>query len=205
MSTTRTNIRYVMTVDPSLVCSGWALFDYLSGELVGVGQIRSSPNQRIFSERIAYIQERIVKVLISCQLGNKDILVCEGPTSMKDPAAAIKVEQVRGIFETIARQNQVTVPGRVNPRSVQSSVLGMRGCQLKRQLVKESAVVMVMQCYARPLERLGFEVTKVALKKYQDIVDAILVGAYVMSQLKIVRNLTTDELSGMLDSGKRYK
>jgi Holliday junction resolvasome RuvABC endonuclease subunit len=152
MSTTRTNIRYVMTVDPSLVCSGWALFDYLSGELVGVGQIRSSPNQRIFSERIAYIQERIVKVLISCQLGNKDILVCEGPTSMKDPAAAIKVEQVRGIFETIARQNQVTVPGSVrNARlsiktSISKRISGCNGNAMLCSSIRETRVRSYKSC-----------------------------------------------------------
>ena len=103
---------------------------------------------------------------------------------MKDPNAAIKVEQVRSIFETLARNSGIYVPGRINPRSVQYEILGIKGKQIKRILVKDIAVNAVYNLYLESLESLGFLCTKSNLRRHQDIVDAILIGNLAMTKMQ---------------------
>src|SRR5689334_2486040 len=122
--------RYLLSVDPSLTCSGWALFSLRSTALMGVGKIRSLPPSHALPDRLNDLQRKVQAVFDQFQLTEKDILVCEAPTTMKDPSAAIKVEQVRGMFESLARTRRVTVPGRINPRTVHHELLGLKGRQL---------------------------------------------------------------------------
>jgi Holliday junction resolvasome RuvABC endonuclease subunit len=173
----------LIAVDPSLTCSGWALFLAPSGELIGVGKVRSLSAENVLSVRLADIQSKIGEVLEKLQLGRGDVLVCEAPTTMRDPRAAFVVEQVRGIFETLARSRGMIVPGRINPRSVQSEVLGIRGEQLKRAEVKETAVITVFRVYRGALERLGFDACLGRLRRNQDIVDAVLLGSLALTRL----------------------
>lgn len=168
--------RYLMSVDPSLTCSGWALFDVISATILGVGKIKSLSPKVSLGERLSDLQRKIEHVFSSVELNENDVLICEAPTTMKDPHAAIKVEQVRGLFEVVARARSVTVPGRINPRSVQSEVMGLRGRQLARTTVKETAVFVVNQLHGARLKELGVCTELDDLKKNQDIVDAILVG-----------------------------
>jgi Holliday junction resolvasome RuvABC endonuclease subunit len=167
----------LMAIDPSLTCSGWALFSLRTSELLGVGKIRSTPpNGRSLSKRLEELQQQIFETFELLELGNGDLLVCEAPTTMRDPKAAFKVENVRGIFETVARGRGITVPGRLHPRSVQYEVMGLKGKQLGRELVKQTAVSTVSTLYQRSLQRLGFNIGEDNLKRNQDIVDAVLVG-----------------------------
>src|SRR5690606_567012 len=133
----------LLAVDPSLTCSGWALFELATarpgqGKLVAVGKIRSLSPRVPLATRFSDLQRKIVGVYESLSLSGNDVLICESQTTMRDPRAAFKVEQVRGIFETVARSRSLHVPGRINPRSVQSEVMGLRGKQLARAVVKDT-------------------------------------------------------------------
>lgn len=180
----------LLSVDPSLTCSGWALFS-LDGSLLGVGKIKCLPATEALGTRLLDLQKKIHQTLRAIELGARDVLVCEGPTTMKDPKAAIKVEQVRSIFEAVAREFEVRVPGRINPRTVHSEVMGLRGRQLPRLQVKEIAVRLAETLYQEPLKRLGFSPDVKNLSRNQDIVDALLLGNVALSKVN------TAVLSGM--------
>lgn len=134
--------------------------------------------------RLERLQGSIKKVISDLTLGGADVLVCEAPTTMKDPLNAIKVEQVRGLFESSGRNLGVTVPGRVNPRSVQYEVMGLKGKQLGRTEVKAAAVRTVQYLYAPTLEGFGIKATDEELKRHQDIVDAILIGRFAVLKIQ---------------------
>jgi Holliday junction resolvasome RuvABC endonuclease subunit len=173
-----------MAVDPSLTCSGWALLSIGDGEVLAVGKIKSAPPSLPLATRLERLQAAIKKALSSLALSDLDVLVCEAPTTMKDPHNAIKVEQVRGLFESTGRSQGVVVPGRVNPRSVQYEVMGLTGKQVARIEVKAAAVRTVQYLYAPTLRRLGLAATVDELKKHQDIVDAMLIGRYAVLRIQ---------------------
>lgn len=176
--------KYLCAVDPSLTCSGWAIFDLKTEKLKAVGKVRSLSAKYSLSDRLLDVQAKIQEVFKACRLKKGDILVCEAPTAMRDPRAAFRVEQVRGIFEAVARQRFVLVPGRINPRSVQREVMGLKGKQLQRERVKETALYVAHALYEDSLKQLGFPATIKLLKKHQDIVDAILVGRLALVRIK---------------------
>ncbi len=177
-------LRYLMAVDPSLTCSGWALLSIPAGEVVAVGKIKGAPPSLPMATRLERLQGSIKKVISDLTLGGADVLVCEAPTTMKDPLNAIKVEQVRGLFESSGRDLGVTVPGRVNPRSVQYEVMGLKGKQVGRTEVKAAAVRTVQYLYAPTLEGFGIKASDEELKRHQDIVDAILIGRFAVLKIQ---------------------
>lgn len=174
----------LLAVDPSLSCSGWALFDVQSEKLMAVGKIKAKEAKYLMAHRIADLQSKITAVIDEIKLSYNDVLICEAQTTMRDPRAAFQVEQVRGIFETVARSRKVTVPGRINPRSVQFEVLGLKGQQCKRETVKAAAAQVVATVYGQALKKLGLNSEPEALNKHQDIVDAILVGALCLTRMQ---------------------
>jgi Holliday junction resolvasome RuvABC endonuclease subunit len=176
--------RRMFAVDPSLVCSGWALFSVPESRLVAVGKIKAKAASYTMAERLLCIQRDVDHLFSKLQLGGDDVLVCEAPTAMQDPHNVIKVEQVRGLFEVLARQRGAEVPGRINPRSVQFEVMGLRGKQVSRTLVKDVAVRTAVALYPQELAGLGLPVDEEKLRKYQDIVDAILVGRFALLRLQ---------------------
>lgn len=180
--------RYLMAVDPSLTCSGWALFSIEEGNLVAVGKIKSDPPKVSLALRMQKLQERVGGVFAKIGLGARDILVCEAPTTMKDPHNTIKVEQVRGLFESGARTLGATVPGRINPRSVQYEVMGLKGKQVARAEVKQAAVRTALYLFAPRLEQLGLIPDEVELKRHQDIIDALLIGRLALIRVKSARD-----------------
>jgi Holliday junction resolvasome RuvABC endonuclease subunit len=169
--------RRLIAIDPSLTCSGWALFSVKSNRLIGVGKIKSLPAEHALATRLQDLQSKISKTLAMYNLGSVDTLICEAPTTMRDPRAAFKVEQVRSIFEAVGRDRGILVPGRINPRSVQHEVMGLKGKQLERTIVKATAVHTVRTLYGDVLASFGFDVTQKNLQRNQDIVDAILLGS----------------------------
>ena len=173
-----------MAVDPSLTCSGWALFSVAGGVLLSVGKLRGLGPSISMARRLEKLQGDIGRVLEGLGLGEEDVLVCEAPTTMRDPHNAIKVEQVRGLFESLARARGVIVPGRINPRTVQYEVMGLRGKQTLRAEVKLTALRTVEYLYAQPLAQMGLT----DLSKHQDIVDAILIGRLALVRLENARN-----------------
>ncbi len=134
--------------------------------------------------RLRRLQDRVSGILEKLSLGAQDVLVCEAPTTVIDPHNAIKVEQVRGLFESAARGRGVVVPGRVNPRTVQYEVMGLKGKQLVRTEVKLAALRTAIYLYSPRLEQLGFVATEDELKKHQDIIDALLIGRLMLSRIK---------------------
>jgi Holliday junction resolvasome RuvABC endonuclease subunit len=176
-----------MAIDPSLTCSGWALFSVTERSLVAVGKIKSDPPKVALSLRMQKLQERVGLVFEKIGLGAHDILVCEAPTTMKDPHNAIKVEQVRGLFESGARARGVMVPGRVNPRSVQYEIMGLKGKQAARAEVKRAAVRTALYLFAQRLEQLGLLPGEEELKRHQDIIDALLIGQLALIRVNSAR------------------
>jgi hypothetical protein len=58
--------------------------------------------------------------------------------------------------------------------------MGLRGKQLQRSIVKQSALQTVQSLYADSLRAFGLSV----IKSHQDIIDAILLGHLATSRLK---------------------
>lgn len=179
----QTSLARVLAVDPSLTCSGWALLGITGGELLAVGELRSLPADLPMAVRLQDLQLRIDKLFSKLDLGQGDGVICEGPTTMRDPAAAIKVEQVRGIFETVARFRQAEVPGRINPKSVHSELLGFKGKQQSRPVVKQAALQVVQQLYGERLMAMGF-MERGGRVQSQDVVDAILIGSIAVERVR---------------------
>jgi len=194
----------LLAVDPSLTCSGWALFSIHRERIVSIGKIRSLPAQEPLASRYTDLQSKIESLFAKLELKVGDILVCEAPTTMRDPQAAFKVEQVRGIFETVARTKQVLVPGRLNPRSVQQEIMGLSGKQRPRHEVKRTATTIVKSLYSDNLLALGFEVEFNSLSKHQDIIDAILVGNLALTRIRSAR-LTNSPIEELFREKPRRK
>jgi Holliday junction resolvasome RuvABC endonuclease subunit len=177
----------LLAVDPSLTCSGWACFDVKTDRVLAVGKIRSKGPESPLAERLEDLQAKILRVMEELKIGPRDLVVCEAPTTMRDPRAAIKVEQVRCIFEVLARSLKAQVPGRINPRTVHHELLGLRGRQAARLEVKRAAVQVAQQLFGEALETLGFEPTVQHLSKHQDIVDALLLGYIGLTRVRSAR------------------
>lgn len=177
-------MRRLLAVDPSLTCSGWALFQCDSGSIQVVGKLRALPPTQPLAVRLHDLHQRIENLLDQLQLGDNDVLICEAPTTMRDPRAALRVEQVRTSFESIARSRAVSVPGRVNPRTVHHELLGYRGRQAPRAMVKNAALAAAVTLFGPQLSSIGFGDDLDSLAKHQDIVDAILIGAVALPRVQ---------------------
>lgn len=186
----------ILAVDPSLTCSGWALFSVSSGVITAVGKVKSLPASSPLGERLEDLQGKIHGIYNKLNIGSEDIVICESPTTMKDPRAALRVEQVRCIFEVLGRNCSASVPGRVNPRTVHRELLGLKGRQLERVEVKSSAVNFIYRTYSKELSKTGFEVTTENLNRHQDIVDAVLIGLVALGKVSsaIQSGISLDEM-----------
>ncbi len=170
----------IIAVDPSLTCSGWALFVLGEHGPIAVGTLSPPGPEVSMPQRMKKLQSGIEQLLEHLQMGEGDVLVCEGPAPLvKNPQSALKVEGVRGLFETLARRRGMQVPGRINPRTIQSELLGMKGKQLPRAEVKAWARATAMQMFGEELDQ--FSLPRIP----QDVIDAVLIGSYVLSRLDI--------------------
>lgn len=173
----------LIAIDPSITCTGWAMFNLKNSKIIGVGKIKPLGAKLPLAERLRDLDQKVEELLNTLKISESDIIICEAPTTMKDPAAAIKVEQVRCIFENRARVLKSMVPGRINPRSVHYEVLGLKGKQLERIYVKALAVSTVQKIYGEALKKIGFDISDKSLKKHQDIVDALLIGHLAVTRV----------------------
>jgi len=176
--------RHLLAVDPSLTCSGWALFRVIDCSIIGIGNIRSLSADHVLPDRLRDLQGKVLQTLERCDIGSSDVVVCEMQTTMRDPSAATKVEQVRAIFEVLSRVRGAQVPGRINPRSVHNELLGMRGAQRSRALVKASAVQVARSLFGQQLAAIGFDPSVSHLQRNQDIVDALLIGHVAVTRVR---------------------
>jgi hypothetical protein len=140
------------------------------------------------ARRFDFLQNAVDEVMNRLRLGPADLLVCEGPAPLvRNPQSALKVEGVRGIFEAVARGKGLCVPGRVNPRTVQTEILGMRGRQLDRKTVKEWARRSAVQLYGKELKKmLGHDGLPGRQPRIsQDIIDAVLIGTLAVTRIQL--------------------
>ena len=174
----------LVAIDPSIASSGWAVFCLESKSLLSIGTIRDKHSKQSDEFRLLEIQKEI-GLLFECEkFGRGDFIVCEGPAHLVlNPQTALKVERVRGIFETLARAREVEVPGRVNPRTLQCEVIGLQGSQLPRKEVKAIAKRTALQLFGKDL--LKVSPLKEPSSHVQDIFDALLIGAFSMSRIDI--------------------
>jgi len=171
----------LLAIDPSLTCSGWALFEIDSGCPVLFDIIRPPGTKLPLSDRYNWLQGEVAALLSRLELGERDYLCCEGPAPLvKNPESALRVERVRGVFEAVGRMRSVTVVSRLNPRTVQTELLGLHGKQLKREVVKEMARGVVQRLFAAELAK-----DPEAPKLSQDVVDALLIGALAVSRVQL--------------------
>ena len=179
---------FLLAVDPSLKASGWALFSLQTNLPIAVGVISAPGTSKELASRYAIFQNSVSRLIKQLKLGKGDILVCEGPAPLvKNPLTAMKVEGVRCIFEAVARGMQLYVPGRINPRTVQSELLGMRGKQLPRKIVKTVARDIALKIYSARLQLLFQREPKELKKISQDIIDALLLGNIALSRVNICK------------------
>lgn len=184
--------RLLLAVDPSLTASGWALYSLRTSKPVAWGVILPPTPEVALSRRLDELQRRVNELLSIVGLAEGDYLVCEGPAPLvKNPMSALKVEHVRGIFEAVARSRGVNVPGRLNPRTVQTELLGMRGKQLARKSVKEWARATVERLFPQELKEipvLGSNSAQVP----QDVIDAVLIGVVAIARVELGRRSGVD-------------
>ncbi len=182
---------YLLAIDPSLRQSGWALFSLQEETPVSWGILSPEKVKDPLAERLNSIHGKIERLIVELDLAAGDYLVCEGPAPVSlNPSSSIKVEQVRSMFESIARSCKLSVPGRLNPRTVQTELLCLRGKQLPRKEVKKIAQSVIYQLFS--LEEGSLP---------QDVVDAILIG--VLARSKILHAEQTGAYIGSLFEGGR--
>lgn len=174
----------LVAIDPSLTASGWAVF-CLKSRMPQVWGVLSPPGPEHSLElRLTELQKSVVDIFAKFDLDERDILVCEGPAPLvKNPLSSLKVERVRSIFEAAARARGVVVPGRLNPRTVQSELLGMRGKQLERKQVKAWAREVALRLYGNLLDGE----TRIS----QDVIDALLIGSLAVSRVNLAQRSQT--------------
>lgn len=167
--------RYLIAIDPSLTCSGWALFNTGNTKVAAYGDITPPGPSLPLEFRLSDLQNKVTELFTKLELGATDFLVAEGPaTLVKNPISSMKLEQVRSLFEVQARSFEINILDRINPRTVQQEILLMRGPQASRKEVKQQARLAA--------EKLYPEVFKTSKKVKQDIIDALLVGTVAINK-----------------------
>lgn len=168
---------FLFALDPSLTSSGWALFCLKTQAPLKTGTLKSLSTQFSLEQRLSDLQNQVRALYAELNLSKKDYFICEGPAPLVlNPNSAMKVERVRGVFETLAREAKLNLLGRINPRTVQAELMGLKGKQIERKEVKKIARVLANRMFSGYLSEN---------KSNQDIIDAILIGALVSSKLKI--------------------
>ena len=209
----------LLAVDPSLSASGWALFDLGQSQRdcprgrqetlpLAVGVIRPPGPRTEMSERLDHLQRQIEQLLRQLELAAGDVLVCEGPAPLVlNPDTSMKVERVRGIFETVGRGAGLLVPGRLNPRTVQTELLGMRGPQLERQKVKAWARETARVLFGPALFSLPLTTGSNSRKHGmpQDVIDAVLIGVLAAAKVRLCQQsgLPLSAMFAAAQSGRR--
>ncbi len=192
----------LLAVDPSLASTGWVLFDLAKSKILSSGILSAFDAKMIFAKRLYFLQKDIDKLFDELKLGANDVLVCEGPAHLiLNPQTALKVEHVRGIFETLARARSVEVPGRVNPRVIQSEILGLKGKQIERKEVKRVAREIALRLFGTQLE--GQESKSKVIS--QDIIDAALIGAFCITQIDLCQKLNIDLVEAFQEKKRAFK
>ena len=175
---------YLFALDPSLTSSGWALFCLKTLEPKKTGILKTLSTEFSLEQRLSDLQRQVRALYKDLELGKNDYFICEGPAPLVlNPSSSMKVERVRGVFETLARESSIKILGRINPRTVQAELMGLKGKQIERKEVKKIARDLANKMFSSYLKEN---------KSNQDIIDAILIGALVSSKLKLAKDTKVD-------------
>lgn len=171
----------LLAIDPSISACGWALFCVNTTNPLDAGVFRP-PKQGHLESRLALLQKTVEAFFANIEFGKEDFLVCEGPAPLHtNPMSSMVVERVRGIFETLARAKGAMVPGRINPRSIHSEILGLYGKQVNRVYVKQIARTCATHLFQEFITFKQEETNSAQLA--QDLIDALLIGAAACSRV----------------------
>ena len=193
--------------------TGWALFSVRSAKPVRGGVLAPPGADVNLAERLTLLQRDIETLFDEINLGLGDVLICEGPAPLVvNPGSSLKVEQVRGIFEVVARTRGASVPGRLNPRTVQTELLGLKGKQLARKEVKRWAREVAHRLFGNDLERMfdnkSSRNSELHSQRHskprdipQDVIDALLIGALAVSKIQLAERMNVN-LSEVLSSSR---
>ena len=189
----------IIGIDPGLTRSGWAVFCLRSIRPLSSGSIKPLGPQFPLPDRLVDLQGQVELLLREIDVKNTDYLVCEGAAHlMQNPKTSALVEQVRTIFETVARSRRIVVPGRINPRTLQVELLGLKGAQLPRDQVKKLAeeyTKIYFQSYLEALDR----------KVNSDENDALLIGFLACSKVSRALKTSQDPLLQFTQSWNQSK
>lgn len=195
----------LLAIDPSLKASGWVLFDIQSETPISAGIISPPGPSLSLAERLLCLQADVNRLLNDLNMGENDFLICEGPAPLVlNPISSIKVEHVRGIFETVARSISITVPGRINPRTVQIELIGLKGRQIERKEVKRAAYSIAERLYGNKLKDLTSKPGAVR-KISQDIIDAALIGTLAVSRIKMCERAGISVFTAFSEGNRSFK
>ena len=187
--------RALLAIDPSLTATGWACFDLTTEDLRSCGVVSPPPPDLPLHYRLSVLQEGIEALSERLGIAGRDVVVCEGPAPLvKNPLSSLKVEQVRSIFEAVARRRGALVPGRLNPRSVHTELLGLSGKQLARNEVKAAARQAALRLYGDYFAKdlVSAQKRRGASTIPQDVIDALLIGALAMSRIRFANGSGSD-------------
>jgi Holliday junction resolvasome RuvABC endonuclease subunit len=167
----------LLAIDPSLTRCGWALFDCENAQPLLCDILDPPGTELALSVRYDILQQQVSELVDGLELSSGDFLITEGPAPLvKNPESALRVERVRSIFEAVGRSYSLRVAPRLNPRTVQSELLGLKGKQLPRKVVKEIAHETARQLYPN-----FFTERKLS----QDAVDALLIGSLAVARVQL--------------------
>ncbi|MEM4379811.1 MAG: crossover junction endodeoxyribonuclease RuvC [Thermoplasmatales archaeon] len=170
----------VLAVDPSSSSLGWAILK-VKGEIVDVGVLYYSSKDSV-STRVKLIVREMHRIIHDYRLGGEDYFVTESSAGLVNPRSFLVLERVRGAVEAVAHLCGLQVLGRINPRSLHRSLLGIQKC-VDRKTVKFYIREFISKEFGLALRKLHVEIKPAN----QDLFDALLVGYYFVKALTFLR------------------
>ena len=138
----------VMGIDPGSLCTGYGIAEETGGRLTSVhfGSI-SSKSKTPFAHRLKTIYDGLVTAMEEFQ---PDAVAVEEVFFAKDPKAAIKLGQTRGVTLLAAANADITL-AEYSPREVKQSVVGYGNAD-KHQVRDMVTAILKLQQKPEPLD-----------------------------------------------------
>jgi crossover junction endodeoxyribonuclease RuvC len=138
----------VMGIDPGSLCTGYGIAEETGGRLTSVhfGGIRSKPKSP-FAQRLKVIYAELASIMEEYQ---PDTVVVEEVFFAKDPKAAIKLGQTRGVTLLAAANADITL-AEYSPLEVKQSVVGY-GHADKNQVRNMVMAILKLKIKPEPLD-----------------------------------------------------
>lgn len=138
----------VMGIDPGSLCTGYGIAEETGRQLTVVhyGGIRSKPKSP-FAQRLKIIYDGLASAMAEYQ---PDVVVVEKMFFAKDPKAAIKLGQTRGVTLLAAANANITL-AEYSPLEVKQSVVGY-GHADKHQVRDMVTAILKLKTKPEPLD-----------------------------------------------------